>query len=450
MSEKTTTIRFHQRTDPDILYNERDKSRDFPSARYDPNGIHESWRGMSEREAYDTCFGGALERYNAKQKRKDRRMTMDEYMESVRADKRGRINKKLQKQGAEKCSGKHTSYELVMSVGNCKPPRDDNGLMIRGEHGERLTPHRLPDGVNKAIMRKYYETWAERNPTLYLYNVQYHADGWFLDKRSGEMIYGIDHIHMAYIPIGHGYNRGMSEQCSVGRALSEMGFDDIYEPTDDPAMPVRLTTAYELWERRERAYIEELTAEYAPGWTIEHPYAGTGADEVTVAQYRKMADLDNEIDDLNYELDDRVRLNDCLIDEHDRLVDENASLMRQNAQARQDLIAIEDYIRIVSEGLSEDVQPSLGVKRSGRHGRDAYVQETITKSGVPLEEHYQKWKTQKIADEQAERDKARDEFIKQQARAQLEARQKLARNKRLQDIVQQVHQHKQQSDDFEY
>ena len=35
----------------------------------DPNGIHENWIDEKPRDAYDRIFGGAVDRYNAKQKR---------------------------------------------------------------------------------------------------------------------------------------------------------------------------------------------------------------------------------------------------------------------------------------------------------------------------------------------------------------------------------------------
>lgn len=80
-------------------------------------------------EVYDECFKDSLEEYNTKQKRKDRRMTIEQYIESVKNDKRGRKQTKRVngKKGIDENArqGKQLAYEWTYKAGNTK-----NGLVV--------------------------------------------------------------------------------------------------------------------------------------------------------------------------------------------------------------------------------------------------------------------------------------------------------------------------------
>ena len=86
-----TTVTIHaNKGEISYAHNYRDEQICRHEPHIDPDGVHEIWVQKSMNEVYDECFKDALEEYNAKQKRKDRRMTMEQYIESVKNDKRGR------------------------------------------------------------------------------------------------------------------------------------------------------------------------------------------------------------------------------------------------------------------------------------------------------------------------------------------------------------------------
>lgn len=63
-------------------------------------------------------------------------------------------------------------------------------------------------------MQEFVSTWQERNPNLELIGAYYHAD------EQGE-----PHIHLDYIPVAHGYKRGLETQTGLVKALQEQGFE---------------------------------------------------------------------------------------------------------------------------------------------------------------------------------------------------------------------------------
>lgn len=68
--------------------------------------------------------------------------------------------------------------------------------------------------LSKAIMHKFVDNWSARNPNLKLIGAYYHAD------EDGE-----PHIHLDYVPVAHGYVKGMETQTGLVKALGEQSFD---------------------------------------------------------------------------------------------------------------------------------------------------------------------------------------------------------------------------------
>lgn len=246
-----TTLSF--RTDSTVAVGHNRREAVFVNAEphIDPNGVHEEWRDLTELQAYEDLFGDALQAYNDKQSRDDRKMTMEDYIQSVKNDNRGRKNGKKLKDG--KPTGcKHSSYEVVVTFGN----------------KEEL----IPDDVGKEMMKRYVNEWNDRNPNLYLYGAYYHADE-----------EGAPHVHLDFVPVAHGYKRGMECQSSIGKALKEMGYDDVSQHNN----------SYMAWQTAEREHLESIGAEY--GFTFKHPCEGKSIDHKTIAEYKLgkvLADVD--------------------------------------------------------------------------------------------------------------------------------------------------------------
>ena len=295
MGEMEFTERFHVYPEPSGPHNEREpelvanENKASPYRWIDPHG-HEAWAGsgpeaMGLREAYEVIFGPAIERYNRKQKRKDRRKTVEGYMQEVREDGRGRKNKavadaneramaKGRMQDVRKDQGKHECYEVVMSLGN--------------------VDHRMPEDVAEKIYRRYVEEWPERNPNFYLYRADYHDGEWFRvkdDDEAGQDITGIGgppgkwrkgvpHPHLSFVPFAEGcFKQGLDRQNSVGQALRAMGCE-----------------SWQAWEEREQEYIADLAAEY--GYTVVRaPEDERHGTALSAEEYQEIADGLSELAD---------------------------------------------------------------------------------------------------------------------------------------------------------
>lgn len=155
------------------------------------------------KEAYREIFGEALDKYNAKQKRVDRKI--EDYCDHIKKSK----------------NGEKLFYEDVVQWGS----KDD---FQNPQTRERA----------KEALVKYVEGFEERNPNLKLIGAYIH-----MDEAS-------PHLHLDYVPVAHGYSRGLSTRNSLDRAMKEMGFA--------PENESRKNNATKLWKESERSYFGEI------------------------------------------------------------------------------------------------------------------------------------------------------------------------------------------------
>ena len=157
------------------------------------------------RTRFNVVFGEAIADYNERQRRKDRRIT--DYLAEVMADRRGKRNAETGE------AGKRPAYEVVIGLGSLKGEQDAEGNYMRDPvTGDWLTPYVVPEEIGYKVMRRYIETWEERNPHLYLCGAYFHGDE-----------QGVPHVHADFIPWADGYKRGPDRQCSIGKALAQQG-----------------------------------------------------------------------------------------------------------------------------------------------------------------------------------------------------------------------------------
>ena len=130
------------------------------------------------RQAYEEIFGQAVQEYNDRQTRKDRKI--DCYYDKIRHDKR-----------------KHPVYECIVQIGD----RNDTGNNAE---------------LEKQALIKYAEMWAERNSNLHLIGAYIHCD-----EPDGTV-----HLHCDYIPVAE-CSRGMRIQNSLDKALRQQGLQSI-------------------------------------------------------------------------------------------------------------------------------------------------------------------------------------------------------------------------------
>lgn len=196
-----------------------------------------SWNRIYQMEsleaAYENCFGEALRKYNAAQKRKDRQ------------------KENYQKEIEQSGNGEKLFYENIVQVGK----KTDTPVV--DEKGE------LTEDAKAAIkvLEQYAITFQERNPNLYLFNCVLHLDE------------ATPHLHIDYIPVAHGYKKGMETRNSLTKALQEMGFAKAVSRKQNETV---------AWQERERAFLTELCREQG----IEIEVLGIQRENLSLPEYK--------------------------------------------------------------------------------------------------------------------------------------------------------------------
>lgn len=201
------------------------------------------YKNIPLEEAYHILFDGALQRYNDKQKRADRKI--NNYLEHI------------QKSKQEK-----PFYEIIVQVGN----RDDMGI---GTPNERLA---------KRILEDYLRRFEERNPNLFVFNAVLHMDE------------ATPHLHIDFIPYTTRSTRGLDTRVSMKKALEEQGF----------VGSGRSDTETMAWLQSEK---EALS--YAMQWQgVEWENQGNDRRHLSVLEYKKeqrskeLAELEGKVEEL--------------------------------------------------------------------------------------------------------------------------------------------------------
>lgn len=192
----------------------RHNNRDFFADNVDVERIslNRIYKQESLEEAYEYCFGDALREYNEKQTRSDR--------------KKGNYINEIKNSGNKE----KVFYENVVQIGTVI----DTGV-LDADGNVTVDAQKAAE-----VLEEYARTFQERNPNLYLFNAVLHMDE------------ATPHLHLDYIPVAHGYKKGMKTRNSLTKAFQEMGFDK--------AMDKKHTETME-WQKRERDYIRQLCRE---------------------------------------------------------------------------------------------------------------------------------------------------------------------------------------------
>ena len=233
------TISTHNGTSVAREHNIRNKKVVSKENHINPDGIHETWIDEPIRQAYERLFGESVRNYNNKQTRPDRKI--NSYYNTICKDKK-----------------KHPVYEMII------------GVYGKSEDGSPICS--IEQG--KEIMKKFVDTWQERNPNLELIGAYYHAD------ENGE-----PHVHLDYVPVAHGYIKGMETQTGLVKALSEQGFEKNGR-----------ATAQIQWEKRENDYLTNLCEDV--GLTVIHPQI-EGRKHIETQTFK----LQKQIEELQEETD---------------------------------------------------------------------------------------------------------------------------------------------------
>jgi cell division protein FtsB len=195
------SISFNQSHQSSLSHNNRENIHGNPGI--DPSRLEENIYFVQKdiQSVYKDVFQEAVDKYNEKQKRNDRKIK--DYYEKIRKDEKT-----------------HEQRELVVAIGEGK---DDP------KYRES----------KKEALKQYAEAFQERNPNLVVYNMVLHDDE------------ANPHLHINYVP-NFESSRGLTRRVGMDRALQQQGVQG------------KGTELIANWRQLETAYIESLAKKHIP------------------------------------------------------------------------------------------------------------------------------------------------------------------------------------------
>lgn len=142
------------------------------------------------RDKYQEIFGDSVQEYNAKQKRKDRKI--ENYYDKVCKD--GNLE---------------PQREFIIEFGNYDDIKKSNDFV---ENLKNIKKKNEFQAKANEMLKEYYRGFVKRNPNLVVYNAVIHNDE------------AVPHLHLNVIPVASGYKRGMQLQPSFNKALEQQGY----------------------------------------------------------------------------------------------------------------------------------------------------------------------------------------------------------------------------------
>lgn len=213
-------------------------TRAFTAKNVDKNRSADNVEFCQEdiKQVYHKLFDEARERYNAKQKRKDR--MIDNYYEKIRRGKQEKL-----------------FHEVIFQIGN----KDD--MNAKNEDGL----------LTKRILTEFMDEFQARNPNLYVFSVHLH-----MDEET-------PHLHIDFVPYITGSKRGLDTRVSLKQALSSLGFKG----------GSRSETELNQWVQSEKEKLAMVMRENE----IEWDQKGTHEPHLSVLDYKKKV-REQEVEEL--------------------------------------------------------------------------------------------------------------------------------------------------------
>ena len=260
----------------------------------------------SLKDAYEKCFGQALRDYNEAQKRKDRQK--DDYLKEI--ENSGNKEK--------------TFYENIVQIGKKTdtPVADENGVLTEDAKAAI------------AVLEQYARTFQERNPNLYLFNCVMHLDE------------ATPHLHIDYIPVAHGYKKGMKTRNSLTKAFQQMGFAKAVSRKQNETV---------AWQEREREYLTELCREQG----IEIEVLGIQRDNLSLPEYKAAMREVEQLEQQAVVLDKR---NEALEQQNDDLAQKTSELCGQV----QEMEAQNNELVLQAQKLTEQIEEAEAKEKAAK------------------------------------------------------------------------------------
>lgn len=207
------------------------------------------------QNVYHELFDAALEKYNAKQTRSDRKI--NDYYEKI-------------------LSGKQEKpfHEIIVQIGNC------NNMKSDGENGE----------LAEKILDEYMQSFQQNNPNLRVFSAHLHMDE------------ATPHLHIDFVPFTTGSKRGLDTRVSLKQALKNQGF----------VGNGRSETEWAVWVQSEKETLAAIMEKHG----IEWEHLDTHEKHLSVLDYEKKMRSDeikvlkNEIEILDKQLTNLVKCED--------------------------------------------------------------------------------------------------------------------------------------------
>lgn len=178
------------------------------------------------KDIYHELFDEAIERYNAKQKRKDRKIK--DYYEHIRTGKQEKV-----------------FHEAIFQIGN----KDDTGCLSREGQIARLA------------LLDFAKDFQKRNPQFRVFGIYLHMDE------------ATPHLHIDFVPYVTGSKRGPDTRVSMKQALSSRGF----------VGKGRENTEYNQWMESEKQELAKIAERYGMIWEQK----GTHREHLDVLNFKK-------------------------------------------------------------------------------------------------------------------------------------------------------------------
>ena len=188
------------------------------------------------KDVYHKLFDEAVERYNAKQTRNDRKI--ESYYDKIRTGKQEK-----------------PFHEVIFQIGNM----DD--MNAQSDNGQ----------LAKTVLDEYMKSFQERNPNLYVFSAHLHMDE------------ATPHLHIDFVPFTTGSKRGLDTRVSLKKALAAQGFEG----------GTRNNTEWNQWINSEKEKLSEIMLEHGIEWDKK----GTHEKHKSVDVFKK-EQLEKEVEKL--------------------------------------------------------------------------------------------------------------------------------------------------------
>ena len=252
------------------------------------------------RSVYHELFDEALERYNAKQKRSDRKI--DNYYEKIRQSKQEKL-----------------FHEVILQIGN----KDD--MNAKSREGE----------LAKEILTEFMQDFQKRNSHLYVFSAHLH-----MDEET-------PHVHIDFVPFIRNSKRGLDTRVSLKGALAEQGFKG----------GTRGATEWNQWMESEKQELAKVMGRYGIQWKK----LGTHNKHLSVLDFEKqerqkeVAELEQALSDSKCELNN-VLYQQVMAEEKKEQIRKEGETIRQEVA---ELSATNDWLKEQTEILVVDKEQLL-------------------------------------------------------------------------------------------